>query len=135
MEKNTYIYPAIFTYEDGYDIAVTFPDIELATQGEDEYEALEMAKDALGGRLYCMERDGDAIPLPTSLKDVELEKNEKVILVEVFMPAVRMAEINKSVTRTVTLPAWLSAEASKRGVNFSRVLQEALTEHLGLSRT
>ncbi len=34
--------------------------------------------------------------------------------------------INKSVNRTVTLPAWLNAAALERGINFSQVLQEAL---------
>lgn len=31
-----YIYPAIFTYEDGCEIAVEFPDLDTATSGEDE---------------------------------------------------------------------------------------------------
>jgi len=134
MKKNTYIYPAIFTYYDE-GIAVTFPDIELATQGNDEFEALEMAKDALGGRLWCMERDGDEIPETSKLKNLKLKANQKAILVEVFMPTIRLAGINKSVTRTVTLPAWLSAEASKYGVNFSKILQEGLIKHLNLEET
>ena len=34
-----YIYPAIFTYEDGCEIAVEFPDLDTATSGEDENDA------------------------------------------------------------------------------------------------
>lgn len=48
------------------------------------------------------------------------------MLVDVYMPSVRMAEINRSVSRTVTLPAWLNAAAQERNINFSQVLQEAL---------
>lgn len=46
------------------------------------------------------------------------------------MPSVRMANINKSVNRTVTLPAWLNASALEMGLNFSQVLQDALREKL-----
>ena len=131
MKKNTYIYPAVFTYYDN-GIAVTFPDIELATQGDDELDALEMAKYALGGRLWLMERDGDEIPNPSTLQDIKLEDSQKALFVEVFMPSVRMAKVNKAVTRTVTIPAWLSAEANKHKVNFSKILQDGLIQHLGI---
>ena len=49
MKKpDNYIYPAILTYEDGYDIAVTFPDLPgCATCGSDEEDAMKMAKEAL----------------------------------------------------------------------------------------
>jgi len=130
--KNTYIYPAIFTYYDT-GIAVTFPDIELATQGDDEIEALAMAKDALGGRLWCMEKDDDFIPEPSLLKNVELEENQKAVLVEVFMPSIRLAHVNNPVNHTVTLPAWLDSAAKEKDVNFSKLLQDALIQHLDIN--
>lgn len=130
-KKDKYIYPAIFTYEEGYEIAVTFPDLPgCATSGIDDGEALAMAKDALGGHLWCMEQDDDEIPAPTPLKDVIIEVNECAVLVEVFMPAVRLSQTNRSVNRTVTLPAWLNAAALERGVNFSQALQETLMNQL-----
>lgn len=132
MKKDTYIYPAVFTYEDGYEIAVIFHDLELATCGTDDADALKMAKEALGGRLLMMEEDNDDFPIPTPLKDIPLEENERVALVEVFMPSVRLANVNKSVNRTVTLPAWLNSLALEKGVNFSHVLQDALKQHLTL---
>lgn len=48
------------------------------------------------------------------------------------MPSIRMAGVNRSVNRTVTLPAWLNAAAQERGVNFSQVLQDALKQQLHL---
>lgn len=130
MKKpDTYLFPAVLTFEEGYEIAVTFPDLPgCATSGKDEADALRMAKEALGGHLFCMEENGDAIPSATPLQTVEMDDNERAILVEVYMPAVRLAEVNKSVNRTVTLPAWLNAAALEKGVNFSHVLQEALKE-------
>jgi predicted RNase H-like HicB family nuclease len=133
MKKDTFVYPAVFTYEEDA-IAVTFPDFELATDGHDDADALEMAKDALGGRIWCMEDDNEELPKPTPLKDVVLEDGERAVLVEVFMPTIRMAQVNRSVNRTVTLPAWLNSQALDKGLNFSQVLQEALVSHLGIDR-
>lgn len=122
-----YCYPAILTFEDSEEIAVTFPDLPgCATSGENDADALKMAQEALGGHLRCMEEEGLEIPAPTQLKDVAYEENEQVILVNVYMPAIRLAEVNRSVNRTVTLPAWLNAAALERGINFSQVLQDAL---------
>ena len=42
----------------------------------------------------------------------------------------RLAQQNRSVNRSVTLPAWLNALAVQRGVNFSQTLQAALREQL-----
>lgn len=126
-----YIYPAIFTFDPAYDIAVTFPDLPgCATSGSNETEALAMAKDALGGHLWCMEEDHDEIPEATPLFNVKTKENERAVLIEVYMPAIRLAQVNRSVNRTVTLPAWLNAAALEKGVNFSQVLQEALKEQL-----
>ena len=84
----------------------------------------------LGIVLYGMEEDGETIPEPTSLADIKLKDNERAVLVDVYMPAIRMAQVNKSVSRTVTLPAWLNAAALEKGLNFSQVLQEALKKQL-----
>lgn len=60
------------------------------------------------------------------------QKNERAVLVDVYMPSVRQAHINRSVNRTVTLPAWLNAAALERNINFSQVLQDALKSQLHL---
>ena len=135
MKKpDTYVYPAIFTYEDGQ-ISVTWPDLPgCVTCGDTEQEALLNAKEAMGGHLWCMEEDGDSIPEASSLENVLLEANERPVLIDVFMPAIRMAKENRSVSRTITLPAWLNAVALSKGVNFSQVLQKALMEQLGVGR-
>lgn len=129
MKKDRYVFPAVLTYEEGCEIAVTFPDLPgCATSGETEEDALAMGKEALGLHLWGMETDGEDIPSPTPLRSVETEENETVTLIEVYMPAVRLSQENRSVNRTVTLPAWLNAKAVEHGINFSQLLQSALKE-------
>lgn len=135
MKRNDrYLYPAVFTYEEGQEIAVTFPDLDVATNGENEEDALFSARDLLGCVLCGLEEDGEALPAPTPLEKLEVQSNERAVLVDVYMPTVRMANVTKAVNRTVTLPAWLNAVASERNVNFSQVLQDALKELLHVTQ-
>lgn len=132
-KRDRYVYPAVLTYEEGYEIAVTFPDLPgCATSGETEADALAMGKEALGLHLWGMETDGDEIPAPSKIKDIKTEENEVIALIEVFMPSVRLAQENRSVNRTVTLPAWLNAAALERNINFSQVLQDALKAQINV---
>lgn len=131
MKKNNYIYPAVFTFEEGQEIAVLFPDFDVATSGVDEEDAFKSAKELLGLTLYSMEEDKEEIPQPSPISELQLKKNQVSCLVDVFMPSIREAQNNKSVNRTVTLPAWLNAKSLELGVNFSQVLQEALLEKVG----
>ncbi len=126
-----YFFPAVFTYEEGREIAVVFPDLDAATSGTDDDDALLSARELLGLTLFGMEEDGETIPSPSPLPSIKLEANERAVLVDVYMPSVRMAQVNRSVNRTVTLPAWLNAAAQERNVNFSQVLQDALKTIVG----
>ena len=131
MKKNDRdIYPAVFTYEPGQEIAVTFPDLDVATSGENDDDALLSARELLGCVLYGLEEDGEEIPAPSQLKDVSVAENEHTALVDVYMPSVRQAQSNKAVNRTVTLPAWLNSLAVEHNVNFSQTLQAALRDQL-----
>lgn len=125
-----YFYPAVFTYEEGQEIAVVFPDLDCATSGIDDNDALISARELLGCVLYGLEEDGETIPAPTPLTQVQTEPNERTVLIDVYMPSIRMAHINRSVNRTVTLPAWLNAVALENNINFSQVLQDALKDKL-----
>lgn len=128
-----YFYPAVFTYEEGQEIAVVFPDLDCATSGENDDDALLSARELLGIVLFGMEEDGEEIPKPTPLSKIKTEENERSVLIDVYMPSVRMAQVNKSVNRTVTLPAWLNTAALERNINFSQVLQDALKAQLHIN--
>ncbi|MDD3336756.1 MAG: type II toxin-antitoxin system HicB family antitoxin [Eubacteriales bacterium] len=125
-----YFFPAVFTYEPGQEIAVVFPDLNCATSGVNEDDALLSARELLGCVISGLEEDGVTIPSPTPLSSVKTGENERTALIDVYMPSIRMANVNRSVNRTVTLPAWLNAAALERGVNFSQVLQDALKSQL-----
>lgn len=125
-----YFYPAVFGYADGEEISVFFPDLDVATSGTDEQDALLSARELLGITMFGLESDGEPIPAPSAVHDVSLTQDERAVLVDVYMPSIRMANNNRSVNRTVTLPAWMNAAALERGINFSQVLQDALRSQL-----
>src|SRR5699024_8531010 len=62
-----YFYPAVFTYEPGQEIAVVFPDLDAATSGVDDNDALLSARELLGCVMFGLEEDGEEIPVPTPL--------------------------------------------------------------------
>lgn len=131
-KPDRYIYPAVFSYEQGEEISVFFPDLDVATSGVDDDDALLSARELLGITLYGMEEDGEPIPIPSHLTTVVTAANERTVLVDSYMPTIRQARINRSVNRTVTLPAWLNAVALEHNVNFSQVLQDALKQQLNI---
>ena len=133
--KDRYYYPAVFGYDENEaEISVVFPDLNCATSGVDDADALTSARELLGCVIFGLEEDGEGIPSPSKLADIETESNERVVLVDVFMPSIRMAQNNRSVNRTVTLPAWLNAAAMENGINFSQLLQDALKVQLNLNK-
>ena len=131
-KEERYFYPAVFTYEEGQEIAIEFPDLDVATSGVNEQDALLSARELLGCVIFGLEEDGEVLPAPTALSDIALKHNERVLLIDVYMPSVRNANINKSVNRTVTLPAWLNSVALEHNINFSQILQDAIKTQLHL---
>ncbi|MBF0979738.1 MAG: type II toxin-antitoxin system HicB family antitoxin [Clostridiales bacterium] len=131
MKTERYFYPAIFNYEDD-EIAVIFPDLNVATSGENEQDALISARELLGVVMLGLEEDKEEIPTPSQLNRVKLQKGETVTLIDVYMPSIRNANINKSVNRTVTLPTWLNSIAIEHNINFSQLLQDAIKKQLSL---
>lgn len=134
MIKDKYLYPSVFTKEpDG--ISVEFPDLPgCFTSGDTEDEAFYMAKDALELHLYGLEVEGEAIPKSSPLSSLNLNKNQFVALIEVWMPPIRDEMAQKSIKKTLTLPKWLNDLAEEKKVNFSHVLQNALISYLGLNK-
>ena len=125
-------YSALFT-RDGGQIAVEFPDLPgCVTCADTEDLAMERAREALEGFLYYMEQDDDPIPAPTPFDQVKAEPGQAVSLISVRMDIVREEERNRSITKSVTVPAWLNKMAIEAKINFSNVLQEGLKDRLGV---
>jgi predicted RNase H-like HicB family nuclease len=130
--KDKYIFPAIFESNE-YGVAVEFPDLPgCYTCADNVDDALRYAKEALELHLYGMEKDGDDIPEPSNLFALKSGANQRILLIEAWMPMVRLEQQNKAVKKTLTIPAWLEALAEEKHVNFSQILQAALKQHLGL---
>ena len=93
-------------------------------------EAIEMAEDASSMWLWDAENKKENIPGPS----VSLEHGppQFVSLVKADTEEYRRQNDNRAVKKTLTIPAWLNAEAEKAHVNFSGILQSALVERLGL---
>lgn len=132
------MYPACFYKEEnGY--SVIFPDLNwLATQGETIEDAMEMAVECLAGYLHTCQMDGDTIPVPSKMSDIDPVAVSKQIapdeplgeafvnMVSVDVKAYAKEHFDKSVRKTLTIPAWLNNAALEMDINFSQVLQEAL---------
>ena len=141
------IYPACFFKEaNGY--SVIFPDLEngnLATCGDDLDDAMMMAIDCLAGYIHWCWECNDEIPpasSPASIdihaigKDTYDDENDYseafVTMVSVDVEAYAKKHFEKSVKKTLTIPAWLNEKALEQNINFSQVLQEALLAKLML---
>lgn len=121
--KNSY--PVVLIPEEkGFTVFI--PDFNINTQGDDLTEAIEMARDAIGIMGIDMEDDGKVIPAASAVKDIKHDDDEIVSLVDVDFSEYRRKNDMRTVKKNCTIPAWLCFEAEKRGINFSRVLKEAL---------
>ncbi len=140
------VYPAIFFTEESGGYSVVFPDLNhLATCGDDMQEAMEMAVDCLAGYLFTEKLDGNAIPVPTPLDQVDpyceddCEEDRKmarfVNLISVDVDDYAAQHFSKAVKRTVSIPQWLNSRAVAAKLNVSKVLQKALMRELHISQT
>lgn len=134
------VYPACFYKdEDGY--SVIFPDLNwLSTCGDTLEEAMNMAVDCLAGYLYLSQKEGADIPAPSAISDIHPEKIAReldpdssveesfVNMVSVDVAAYAKTNFEKSVKKTLSIPAWLNTLALEQNINFSQVLQEALMQ-------
>lgn len=125
-------YPVILKRTDeGYYVEI--PDFDSGTQGSTVAEAMEMARDAIGLIVIDLEDGKKEIPKPYS-KQFKVAEDDIFTLVDVDFSEYRKKVDNKAVKKNCTIPYWMSVEADKIGVNYSRVLQDALTGILGIKK-
>jgi len=131
-----YVYPAVFTPEDGK-MLVSAPDLSgCHTFGDDLAQAIEMAQDAVEMWLVQAERDGWEIPLPSTLQAAHAtDDNPQSFTSYIYADTDtwRRQFDNRAVKKTLTIPAWLNYEAEKQNAPFSRILQDGLKDYLQLS--
>lgn len=129
-EMKGLVYPVILI-EDGDGYLVSVPDFDIDTQGDSLAEAIYMAKDAIGIMGIQLQDEKKKIPEPFSVRR-ELEDGEKMALVDIDFTEYRKKHDKRMVKKNCTIPYYLNEAAEKVGVNFSRLLQEALAAKLGI---
>lgn len=137
-------YPACF-FKEGNAYSVIFPDLNyLATCGDDLEDAMEMAIDCLAGYLYTGKQDGDNIPQPSNIEDINISEVAKELeisdkdsfknIISVDVEEYAKKHFTKSVKKTLTIPQWLNDLAIENNVNFSKILQDALKAKLNIAQ-
>ena len=135
------VYP-VFIKQDGKDYLVFVPDFNANTEGNSFADAIEMARDVIGLLTLDYEDRGVDYPKASDPKQaLQLAKEDAdeifdysdgiLTFVDVDTVAYKAKIRNKSVKKNCTIPAWLNEKAEQAGVNFSRVLQNALIDIVG----
>lgn len=117
-----FVYPAIFHKEnDAY--WVEFPDLEgCHTFGGSIPETMEAAQEALSAYLLTLLEQGRPLAAPSDVSELRPEDGFSS-LVSCDIDQYRET---KAVKKTLTIPSWLNDRAVSMGLNFSKVLQDAL---------
>lgn len=131
MRKITYLSVLEPASDGGY--GVFFPDLPgCVSYGKTIDEAQANAAEAAGLHIYAMETDGDPLPEPSAMLSAEDTEGCLVSPVTVFPDLVKNEMDNKRIKTNITLPAWLKRVAEEHNVNYSRILETALLDYLGI---
>lgn len=121
-------YPIVLTPDpSGYVVFV--PDMNINTEGRSVAEAIEMASDAIGLCGISMQDMGREIPAPSAALP-QCAEGEIATFALVDFDAYRRAHEQRSVRKSVTIPAYLNELAEASHINFSQILQEGLKQRL-----
>lgn len=127
-----YIYYATLYNDDGL-VGVSFHDFPgVNTFGNDEFEAIENAQEALEGYLWVAEDENMTIPKATTTDAISLNNEERLVAIQIDTNLVRLREDNKLIKKTLTIPAYVDKAGKDAGINFSQALTEAVKEKLEL---
>jgi len=125
-------YPVVISKDSKFFI-VSVPDCQINTHGNSLVDAIEMARDAIS--LWCVSEEMDfnrPAPVPSELSTIQSEDGDIVTLVDVDLEVYRRKYDLRTVRKNLTIPHWLNKEAEKKKVNCSRILQDALIDHLNI---
>lgn len=125
-----YTFTAVITPEDGK-CYVRVPDItSCVTTGKDIEDAVAQITDALSGCLVVWEDQGLTIPPATPQPEVPHDRADVLTLISVDTIAYRAQTDTRAVRKNVSIPAWMANMAERKGINCSKVLQDALAQKL-----
>lgn len=120
--------------EDG-SYGISFPDLPGCFSFADNLaEAEQMAAEAAELHVYGMEKNGEAIPEPSTSLPPEVTAGMVVMPVTLHPDMYRLKRDNERVKTNTTLPAWLKRIAEEQKVNYSRLLETALLDYLQIPK-
>ena len=132
-----YVYPAIFTPEEGK-ILVSVPDLHgLHTFGNNMADAFFMVQDAIEMWLWDAENNREDIPQASSQKKIAKmckSSAQIVSMVAADTDEYRRQNDTRAVKKTLSIPAWLNHQAEKANAPFSQILQQGLKEYLHIAQ-
>ena len=122
------IYPAIFMpCEELTGYTVEFPDLPgCVTEGRSLIEAMDMAADAASGWILDEMEDGNDYPGASDVRTIICPPGGFVSLILLDMDSYAEKYGSKTIRKNITIPARLNTYGEKKGINFSKVLQDAL---------
>lgn len=137
-------YP-VFIKQAGKDFLVYVPDWDIYTEGYSFVDAIKMARDAIGLNGIVREDEDMEFPKVSTYQEAENKAREEadedidfstgtITMVDVDFVEYRRKNEKRSVKKNCTIPYWLSVEAEKANINFSKLLQEALMTKLEITR-
>ena len=125
-----YTYTAVISQSDGTFYA-KIPDVSgCITTASSLSEAIVLITDALNLCLVGLEDEGIK---PNSAKpqcDIPHNPDDTLTIIQADTIKYRSLTDTRAVRKNVSLPAWMVALADKRGINCSKVLQDALLSAL-----
>lgn len=126
------VYPAIFypcAINPGFTVVV--PDLPgCVSEGASLAEAIAMGVEAASGWILDELEDGKALPAASAMADIHPDPafgEGFVSLLALDMDMYVEKYGSKAVRKNLTIPAWLNTFAEEKGLNISKVLQDALT--------
>lgn len=125
-----YAYTAVIS-ESGGTFYAKVPDIDgCITTAKSLPEAIALITDALNLCLVVLEDENIQPASPTPQADLLHDPSDTLTIIQADTIKYRSATDTKAVRKNVSLPAWMAALADKRGINCSKVLQDALLHAL-----
>ena len=121
-----YTYTAVISQSDCVFYA-RVPDVDgCVTTGRSLSEAIDLITDALSLSLVVLEDEDIKLKDPTPQSEIVHGPGDILTIIQVDTIQYRSLTDTKAVRKNVSLPAWMSSLADKRGINCSKVLQDAL---------
>ena len=87
---------------------------------------MEGAQEALAGYLLSLLEEGETIVAPSDISSYHPEDG----FTSFVSCDINQYKDTKAVKKTLTIPAWLNDRAVSMGLNFSKILQEALIKKI-----